>query len=113
MYQLLYQNQNKPVVIDDIDSLYGDKAAVRLLKSVCNTDKIKRLRWDSTHKSIGYGDDQTPPEFITKSKVCLIANKWETVNENVRAIEDRAIIIVFDPTPWKFIGRSPSGRRSR
>lgn len=99
MYQRLYKNQNKPVVIDDIDSIYADKAAVRLLKSLCNTDKVKTLRWDSNHSTIGDGEDQTPREFSTTSPVCLIANQWETANVNVRAIQDRAIVLHFDPSP--------------
>jgi hypothetical protein len=30
--------------------------------------------------------------------VILIANEWRTVNPNVRALEDRAIVLHFDPS---------------
>lgn len=40
-----------------------------------------------------------PSSFTTKSPVCLIANEWRTLNANVQAIEDRAIIVHFAPSP--------------
>jgi len=99
MYQELYRHRDLPTVIDDIDSIYSDRPSVRLLKSLCNTDSVKTLRWLTNAAVIGDEMDQTPREFKTKSPVCLIANRWESVNDNVRAIEDRAVIIHFDPTP--------------
>jgi hypothetical protein len=39
-----------------------------------------------------------PPSFGTTSRVILIANEWRTLNPNVRALEDRAIILHFDPS---------------
>jgi hypothetical protein len=38
MYTKLHRNRDKLVVIDDVDSLYSDRAAVRLLKCLCQTD---------------------------------------------------------------------------
>src|SRR4051812_5185490 len=35
LYCALYQHQNQPVVIDDVDGIYADKATVGLLKSLC------------------------------------------------------------------------------
>lgn len=99
MYQRLHEHRNMPVVIDDLDGIYADKAAVRLLKSVCNTDASKTLKWNSNHSSIGDGEGKTPREFTTTSKVCLIANEWKCSNVNVRAIQDRAIVLYFDPDP--------------
>ena len=99
MYRELFEHKDLPVAIDDLDSLYADRTSVRLLKSLCNTDAVKTVRWLSNASGIGYGRDETPPQFETRSSVCMIANKWETINENVRAIEDRAIIVHFDPSP--------------
>jgi hypothetical protein len=98
MYQELYKHRGLAAVIDDIDHIYSDRASIRLLKSLCNTDKVKVLRWPSRHREIGNGTDQTPGEFTTTSPVCLIANEWRTLNANVQAIEDRAIIVNFTPT---------------
>jgi hypothetical protein len=41
---------------------------------------------------------RVPDHFTTTSHFALIANEWRTLNGNVRALEDRAIILLFDPT---------------
>lgn len=97
IFQLLYQERDQPVVIDDLDGLYSDRGMVRLIKGLCNTDQVKTMRWHSRHPDIGWGPDKSPPEFDTKSPVCLIANQWKTLNSNIQAVEDRAIVIDFCP----------------
>jgi hypothetical protein len=42
-------------------------------------------------------DGDVPSSFATTSSVILIANEWRSLNPNVRALEDRAIILHFDP----------------
>ncbi|MEK6677174.1 MAG: hypothetical protein AABZ47_16160 [Planctomycetota bacterium] len=96
MYHKLYEHQGRPVIIDDLDHLYRDQSSVRLLKSLCNTDPVKSLSWPSRHPDITCG--AVPSSFTTTSPVCLIANEWRTVNANVQAIEDRAIIVHFAPS---------------
>ena len=97
MYHKLHECRDRPVIIDDLDHLYRDQAAVRLLKSLCNTDPVKSLSWPSRHPDIARGE--VPSSFTTTSPVCLIVNEWRTVNANVQAIEDRAIIVHFTPSP--------------
>ena len=55
MYRQLYAGRNQQTIIDDVDHIYSDRASVRLLKSLCNTDKVKTLRWLSQHRDIGSG----------------------------------------------------------
>jgi hypothetical protein len=98
MYGELYRHRSLPTVVDDLDHLYRDRACVRLLKSLCNTEPLKTLRWPSAHPQIGDGIHQVPAEFSTSSPVCLIANEWRTLNANVQAIEDRAIVVSFQPS---------------
>mgnify|MGYP000937891411 CR=1 FL=1 len=43
-------------------------------------------------------DGDVPSSFTTSSNVILIANEWKSVNPNVRALEDRAIILHFCPS---------------
>lgn len=43
------------------------------------------------------GDVTLPNEFETRSPAVLIANVWRTINADVQALEDRAIIVHFDP----------------
>ncbi len=93
LYAKLYQHQNQLVVIDDVDSLYADKAAVRLLKCVCQTDAVKRVAWNTAAAA---GD--LPREFTTTSRVIIIANCFKNLNENVGAVLDRGHFVVFAPT---------------
>lgn len=97
MFHKLHEYRGTPVIIDDLDHLYRDQASVRLLKSLCNTDVVKRLSWPTRHPEITRGE--VPSSFTTTSPVCLIANEWRTINANVQAIEDRAIIVHFAPSP--------------
>ena len=94
LYRQLWGCRNKPIVLDDLDRLYADPACVRLLKPLCNTITTKRLHW-LTNLTMNDGD--LPSSFTTTSSVILIANEWRSLNPNVRALEDRAIILHFAP----------------
>lgn len=94
LYRQLWEHRNRPVVLDDLDRLYADADCVRLLKPLCNTVREKRLHW-LTNLTLGEG--VVPASFSTTSNVVLIANEWRSLNPNVRALEDRAIILHFCP----------------
>jgi hypothetical protein len=96
MYCLLYHNRNLPVIIDDVDCLYANDSARRLIKCLCQTDPVKRLSWNTMNKSLDEGG--IPRQFDTTSNVCIIANEWKTLSQDVAAIEDRAVAINFRPT---------------
>ena len=96
LYQGLWQHRNRPVVLDDLDRLYAKSDCVRLLKPLCNTRRVKRISWLS-NAVVSVPD--LPTEFTTQSSVMLIANEWQTLNTNVRALEDRSIILWFAPSP--------------
>jgi len=94
LYRDLWEHRDQPVVLDDLDKLHADGNCVRLLKPLCNTERTKRITWLS---NLTLNDHEVPPSFVTTSNVILIANEWRTVNPSVRALEDRAIILHFDP----------------
>jgi hypothetical protein len=94
LYRDLWEHRDQPVVLDDLDKLHADGNCVRLLKPLCNTERVKRITWLS---NLTLNDNEVPPSFVTTSNVILIANEWRTVNPSVRALEDRAIILHFDP----------------
>ena len=95
LYRQLWEFRDRPIVLDDLDRLYADPNCVRLLKPLCNTVKQKRLHWLS---NLTMSEGQLPSSFVTSSNVILIANEWKSLNPNVRALEDRAIILHFDPS---------------
>ncbi len=84
------------MVIDDVDGLYADRAAVRLLKCLCQTEPRKRLGWHSA-AAAGCGPG-IPTSFETTSRVALLANELRTLNVNVSAVLDRGHVLVFDPS---------------
>ena len=97
IYTKLYRNRDKLVVIDDVDSLYSNKAAVRMLKCLCQTDAKKHVAWETG--AVGRDSDDIPREFETTSRVVIIANEWRTVDQNVSAVQDRGHLVFFEPTP--------------
>lgn len=98
IYGELYRNRDRLVVIDDVDSLYADRAAVRLLKCLCQTDPVKSVAWHTA--AVGKpGEGGVPNRFETRSRVCIIANDWKTLSANTAAVEDRGHVLHFDPTP--------------
>ncbi len=95
LYQQLWKHRNCPVVIDDLDKLYAQPDCVRILKQLCDIAPVKRVTWCShlTNRSL-----ELPTEFDTTSTVILIANQWRSLNADIHALEDRALVIHFDPT---------------
>lgn len=95
LYQGLWRYRNSPVVLDDLDRLYANPDCVRILKPLCNTRRAKRISWLSNAVASVPG---LPSQFTTTSNVMLIANEWRSLNGNVRALEDRTIVLWFNPT---------------
>jgi hypothetical protein len=95
MYVKLFRHRDEFVVIDDVDDLYADRSGVRLLKCLCQTEEEKAVAWHSDAKSLER--QGIPREFVTKSKVVIIANDWQTLNKNVAALQDRGHVLLFQP----------------
>lgn len=94
LYRQLWEFRDQLVVLDDLDRLYADQDCVRLLKPLCNTMRQKHLSWLT---NVTANDRSLPSSFTTSSSVILICNEWKSLNPNVRALEDRAIILHFCP----------------
>ena len=97
IYRRLWETRNQPVVIDDVDGLYAARDGLRLLKSLCQTEPLKRVSWHSDVATLRR--DRIPQTFQTTSRVIIIANEWKTLDRNVAAVEDRGICVSFEPSP--------------
>ena len=97
MFIALYRHRNELAVIDDVDSLYSDRHAVRLLKTLCQTDPQKHLAWHSMTAALER--EEVPREFNTTAHLAIVANEWQSLNVNISAIEDRGNVILFEPSP--------------
>lgn len=98
MYCELYRKRDQLVVVDDVDALYSDRAAVRLLKSLCQTEPVKQVAWHTAAVS-QLEQEGLPRNFATRSRLLIIANDFKAANVNVEAVLDRGHHLLFDPTP--------------
>ena len=89
MYLRLYAAADMPVLIDDIDSLYSDRDAVRLMKCLCQTDTVKTISWNSDARTLV--KKNIPSQFQTTSKVAIVANEWQQSNKDVLCLKTEAI----------------------
>lgn len=96
IYASLYRNRDKQVVIDDVDSIYTDRHCVSLLKSICGTEERKRVYWNARASFLER--EGLPRDFETSSRVMIIGNEWRTLNRNVAALEDRGLVLRFEPS---------------
>lgn len=96
MYIQLYEHRDRFIVIDDVDSLYGDRNGVRLLKCLCQTETVKSVSWFSTTRALEKAG--IPREFTTRSRAVIISNDWRTLNQNVAALQDRGHVLAFCPS---------------
>ena len=97
MFIELYRHRGLPVVIDDVDDLHNNREAVRLLKSLCQTDREKTISWNSATRQLD--ELGVPRQFQTTSKTVIIANDWGRLNLDVEALEDRGHVVHFAPSP--------------
>ncbi len=96
IYQKLFRHLDCPVVIDDVDRLYRNKDGINLLKCLCQTEASKTVSWQSATRQLE--KEGVPREFSTSSHLIIFSNDWQTLNENVAAVEDRGHTIRFIPT---------------
>jgi len=95
LYCRLFDHRDKPVVFDDVDTLFNKDEGVNLLKQLGQTDSVKRLSWDKASPVLK--EEGVPTTFKTKSRMMIFANKLTTIEENMGAVLDRAFLYRFDP----------------
>jgi len=95
IYMQAYEHRNMPVVLDDVDALYRDRNGIRLLKALAQTEKVKRLCWQTDARTLDRRG--IPREFTTTSRAVIIANEWKSLNADVAAVEDRGHFLLFEP----------------
>ena len=96
LYCQLWRNQNRTVVLDDVDGLYTSREGVRLLKCLTQTERQKSVSWHTDAATLAR--DEIPREFRTSSRVAIITNEWKTLNRNVAALQDRGHLVIFEPS---------------
>ena len=67
-----------------------------LLKCLCETQPVKRVAWSS--RCAAFANGELPRSFESISRVCLIANDWNTLDRNIAAVFDRGLVVLFQPS---------------
>lgn len=93
-YEKLYEYLDSWIILDDCDSLLSEKANLNLLKTLCQTDRDKRVSWQTTRKL----PHNIPSSFYTSSTVIMITNEFKKLGVHLRAIEDRGLHVLFQPS---------------
>ena len=97
IYLQAYEHRHQPLVLDDVDGLYRDRHGVRLLKTLCQTDAVKTVSWQTAAAQRA----GVPRQFTTTSRVAIIANQWQTLQADVAALEDRGHCLNFAPSAFE------------
>jgi hypothetical protein len=97
IYSLFYKYRDRHVVLDDVDAISTNRHAVSLLKSICRMEPVKVVAWNARSEFLEHSG--LPTEFPTKSPVMIICNEWRALNMNAEALEDRALVVHFEPSP--------------
>ena len=102
LYRQLFIHRNKVLIIDDVDALAGDRQTVPVLKALCETRHEKTIGWyTAKSKMVADGEEvpgELPDHFTTTSRAVIISNDWKTLNKNVAALNDRGLVINYEPT---------------
>lgn len=92
------ENKNRMLVLDDLDHLYKDRVAVRVLRALTDSRDVRTVRWESNALRRDGDGGGLKRVFTTSSPVCIISNLWRRLNANGDALADRGFTIRFDPS---------------
>jgi hypothetical protein len=71
LYKMLYENNNKVIIIDDVETIFQDDRTVNLLKAALwDVDGIRQVTYKTSSKTLeGY-----PEQFEFTGKIIILAN---------------------------------------
>lgn len=93
-YGLVYQYQDKPIVLDDSNRLLENKDTREMTRDLSETDTYKKIEYGSTSAKLE--QESLPKFFWTKSPVCFITNYWDRSDPVFEALESRAEFFVLE-----------------
>jgi excisionase family DNA binding protein len=96
LYMKVYEANNRPVTMDDVNHFLKNKIACSLLKALTQTDANKHVSWESPTEILD--KREIPREYVTSSPICMIANTWSAHDADMAAIQDRALPVAFIPS---------------
>lgn len=92
-YKKLYENKNRPVCIDDLDSI-TNPTMVALFKCLADTTPQKEIHWGTTSRLLG----EVPEKFKTESNLCILVNQFNINNPLLVPLVNRGFDLRFEPS---------------
>jgi hypothetical protein len=86
LYKELYFNQEKLIVLDDVEGLFDNNRAIGLLKGALWDANGKRI---VTYDSTSHALMDVPNQFEFKGKVIIITNQLPIKNKHIQALKTR------------------------
>jgi len=99
LYKTVHDAADAPLIFNDVaQSFWTNQKTLALMKQLTETRRVKELQWNSKAPlQEGY-----PKKFTTESPVLILANRWKTLHEDVRALETRAeATLMWEPTAYE------------
>jgi len=87
LYEFFFDNQDKSIILDDVEGIFNSPLNVGMLKSALWGIGEKRYINYNTSKDIGM-----PKRFEFKGKVFLLSNTLNLNDENIKAVIDRGYL---------------------
>jgi hypothetical protein len=75
-YEELYDHRDKPVILDDTAVMLLDTNVQEILRDLTETTPTRRVSWRTQSKHLE--EKGVPKSFVTRSPVCVLANKLGT-----------------------------------
>ncbi len=98
VYVELYHGRRLPfLILDDADQVFLADGGPRLMKMVCESVDIKAVSWPSMTPEIRSGAVRA--NFRTGARTLVIANRWPAPDPDIEAIQSRAEMLFFNPSP--------------
>jgi hypothetical protein len=97
-----YQHRDAPILIDDADAFLAKLDNREKVKHLAETDRYKLMSHESFAPQLTKLG--IPNEFCTTSPVCILRNSWDGSDHINQAIEDRGLVVYFDPI-WEEVYR--------
>lgn len=98
LYELLWRNrhENDTIIMDDIDSIFGDDKALNLLKAALDTSDKRRIHWATAVPR----QDGVPNSFEFFGSIIFISNKdfnkmkgSASVGKHIEALMSRSLFL--------------------
>lgn len=93
LFNLLYQNRTKLIVVDDCDNIFSDVVGLNILKAVLDSYPVRTVCWNST------GSAPDVSSFNFEGQVIFISNMGlDKISSHMQAVLTRVLVLNMDLT---------------